>query len=167
LFYNPAHRFKGEIIAAYLLFLVSAAPLFTMSPMTGRGMDDLNIDIFHDFHSVIVNPIVTLGGMLSLFFQIQKAHTMSLKGLAIQGVVFALVALSWIARVKFPPIGEFPITRLTPGTIRTWYELVGWPAVDNIIFAITQLILLCATKYQKRPLARNHNLPEEEPLLAP
>lgn len=65
-------------------------------------------------------------------------------------MVFTLVALSWVLRVNFPyeRFSEIPLEFLL-SSLQTWYELVGWAAVDNAIFAVVQAILLCSVRYQE------------------
>lgn len=102
-----------------------------------------------------------MGIISSFFIQMPTANALGLLELASQAVVFAVVAVSWVFRVVFPttdiPWTLFPIT--------TWYQLVGWAAVDNAVFAIVQSILLCLTKRRQGSQAGYMN-PEEEPLLA-
>ena len=81
-------------------------------------------------------------------------------GLATQAVVFALVALSWTARVRFPAIEGVSLNLLT-----AWYQLVGWAAVDNAIFAIIQFMLLSLAKHHQRGAVDTFTRPDEEPLL--
>ena len=61
-----------------------------------------------------------------------------------QAVVFALVALSWIKRVGFPydEVDHFPLSLFW-----SWYQLVGWAAVDNAVFALGQALLWGITTY--------------------
>lgn len=62
-----------------------------------------------------------------------ETSALSLPCLAAQAVVFALVAISWMVRVEYPPYlpswGE-------------WYRLIGWPVVNNGLFASVQGLLL-------------------------
>jgi hypothetical protein len=142
----------------YVAFLlISVVPLFTDAVNFGEDEDERWFSaIFFGVHSMFVNWPVTLGGIAALYFQWQKAAALSSAGLAAQAVVFAAVALSWTARVRFvemePGAGSFPF--------KTWYYLVGWAAVDNGVFALVQAVLFY--------LARQHQSGirgEEEPLL--
>jgi hypothetical protein len=87
---------------------------------------------------------------------------LSIFGLATQAIIFALVALSWISRVNFP-------FELSLNILKAWYEVVGWAAVDNAIFAVAQFVLLCLAKHQRRGRvgsSSSYTRPnEEEPLL--
>ena len=55
--------------------------------------------------------------------------------------MFALVAVSWVMRVKFlwEKIGGH---KIGVGFLQTWFELVGWAVVDNVVFALGQAVLL-------------------------
>jgi hypothetical protein len=109
---------------------------------------------------MFINPIVTIGSILALYAQRQKAFALSILGLATQAVVFALVASSWTARVRFPTFEGVSLNLLI-----AWYQLVGWAAVDNGIFAIIQFVLLCLAKHHQRGLVDSFTRPDEEPLL--
>lgn len=112
-----------------------------------------------------------MGIFLAFWSQRKKASTMSTLGLATQAVVFSLVALSWTSRVRFidfdgPDGPDWP-DEVTLPMLLTWYQLVGWAAVFNALFAIMQFVLLCIAKRQKRSIADSFSLPEQEPLLGP
>jgi hypothetical protein len=113
-------------------------------------------------HSEVINPIVTVGGILALLFQRQKAYALSFSGLAAQAIVFALVALSWTARVRFYTLEQFP---LSLHMLIAWYQMVGWVAVDNCIFAIVQCVLLCLARHQQRRFS-SLTTSDQEPLLS-
>jgi hydrogenase-4 membrane subunit HyfE len=110
---------------------------------------------------MFINPIVTFLGIFALYVQWQKAFALSIFGLASQVIVFALVALSWIFRVSFLAI---PISKISLSILNTWYQLVGWAAVNNAIFAIVQFVLLCVVKHYRRE-GVDSTRPDEEPLL--
>jgi hypothetical protein len=72
----------------------------------------------------------------------QKQHTsLSVLGLAIQSVLFIILAVSWIFHVSFPPLPE-GATWWDYRVLKVWFELVGSVAVDNAVFGIGQGILL-------------------------
>lgn len=111
---------------------------------------------------MFINPIVTIGIILSLYAQRQKAFAPSISGLATQVSVFSLVALSWTARVIFP----FSLFEgVSQHLLITWYQLVGWAAVDNAIFAMIQFVLLCLANQHQRGGVDSFTRPEQEPLL--
>lgn len=106
---------------------------------------------------MIINPVVTIIAICSLFIQISNATALSILGLASQAFVFALVALSWTARVRFPDIDRYSL-----GILITWYQLVGWATVDNAIFSIMQLILFYVARHRQRGTSISA---DQEPLL--
>lgn len=111
---------------------------------------------------MIVNPIATTSSVLALFFQGQKASALSFLGLATQAVVFAPVAFFWIWRVNYIDLREIPLP-IPLYILKVWYEVVGWAAVDNAVFAIVQFVLLCLARRQQRG---GHARPDQEPLLS-
>jgi hypothetical protein len=154
------------VIIIYLCFLsISVVPTFTQAMQPGTG-DYVKwfFGLFGGVHSIYVNPVVTFCCVLAPLFQIRNATKLDLFGLICQAIVFAFVALSWVFRVKWFSDMEVPDW---PYGFVIWYQTVGWVAVDNAIFAGVQCLLFCAAKYQRRALASNHTLSEEEPLLAP
>lgn len=106
---------------------------------------------------MFINPIVTIIAVCSLFIQISNATALSILGLASQAFVFALVALSWTARVRFPTLDRISLSRLI-----TWYQLVGWATVDNAVFSIIQLILFYVARHRQRGSSISA---DQEPLL--
>ncbi|KAH7124708.1 hypothetical protein EDB81DRAFT_811514 [Dactylonectria macrodidyma] len=142
-------RNLGRVVAFYVSFLfISVVP---------RDDKEWYGALFYGIHSMAINPLVTLGGIAAFFFQWQQASALSSVGLAAQAFVFAAVALSWIARVQFVEMKrwgpDFPL--------KAWYQLVGWAAVDNGIFAIVQAALLYLSRRHHRRKSS-----EEEPLLS-
>ncbi|KAJ0422348.1 hypothetical protein BJY00DRAFT_311069 [Aspergillus carlsbadensis] len=67
--------------------------------------------------------------------------SLSVLGLAIQSVLFILLAVSWIFRLSFPPLPE-GATWWDYRVTKVWFELVGSIAVDNAVFGVGQGILL-------------------------
>jgi hypothetical protein len=84
-------------------------------------------------------------------------------GLAVQAAVFALVAVSWVMRVQFP-WELLDGHKITFGVLITWYEIVGWAAVDNAIFALVQIVLLWIVSHRSSQRIRAAG-DESEPLL--
>lgn len=69
---------------------------------------------------------------------------LSLAGLLLQAIVFAVVALAWVFRVPW----ESQEPAMTEGMYFGWYRSVGWAAVDNGIFAVVQaLLFLVASRH--------------------
>lgn len=101
---------------------------------------------------MFINPIVTVIGFASFFAQAHESRSrsslgaLSIKGLAIQAVVFAVVALYWQLRMRIPEEGW----DMSPQrSFITWYQLVGWAAIDNTVFAIVQAVLLWVARRQR------------------
>jgi hypothetical protein len=121
--------------------------------------------LFHGIHTIFLSWIITGLNIAAIYFQVREIrsrprnHAFSHVSLAIQAAVFAFVAISWIGRVKFPYEG---FSERTWGFLSTWFELVGWAAVDNGIFAIGQAVLLWGLLHQERSGAYRA---ETEPLL--
>jgi hypothetical protein len=70
-----------------------------------------------------------------------KDNSLSVCVLAIQSVLFILLAVSWIFRVVFPPLPE-GATWWDSRVVKVWFEMVGSIAVDNAVFGIGQGLLL-------------------------
>lgn len=71
---------------------------------------------------------------------------LSVYGLGCQAVVFGLAALAWAFRLRLGPLSrpggsnqpEFDWGRDAFGLACTWYQLAGWAAVDNGVYAVVQ-----------------------------
>lgn len=139
---------KRMVTAIFVIFLlISVAPAVFEStlPPPGKSSRSEGREWFSALvfgaHALFVNPVVTALAVAALLPQARETLSrpdrgaLSLTSLAVQAVVFALVAISWLFRLTIPasywhhkPFG--------------WYQLVGWAPVDNIIFAIVQAIVL-------------------------
>lgn len=147
--YLPSdHRDCGVRIAigAYVTFLlVSIIPVFSDAAFSRQGSDRrMEMAIFFGVHSQFLSWIITSLNILAVYFQIKETRSrpqeqaLASLGLALQAVVFAVLAFSWVGRAEFPyPDGRFHWSYLS-----AWYQLVGWATVDNGIFAMGQAILL-------------------------
>lgn len=72
-----------------------------------------------------------------------KCSGLSIVGLAIQTIVFALIGVLWLGRVKhYDGPGE-PGVPGPPFAFYRWFIVSGWPAVDDLIFALVQGVLFC------------------------
>lgn len=162
LYYPSDHRDASsdnkQVTALYTSFLlVSLLPALALlwSPPTEDREDRRWLPaLFHGVHSLWISPLATLLGLAAAFFQIrettradQDQQALSLVGLVVQGAVFACVAASWAVRVVFPwsevPGSDGDARRLGPGFFWSWYQLVGWAAVDNAVFALAQVVVWC------------------------
>jgi hypothetical protein len=148
--YLPSEHRDGSVkfaIGAYVAFLViSVIPVFADAISPGAEQDRRwTMSIYFGIHSIFLSWIITALNVAAIYYQVQElrsqAHRQALShlGLVMQAVVFMLLAGSWIGRVEFPysKFGGFPWQSLS-----TWYQLVGWAAVDTAIFAIGQATLL-------------------------
>lgn len=105
-------------------------------------------------HVVFINPILTFLGGVSFFLQADQTYrhieqyALNLWGLAMQTVVFAIVAVSWIWRVVYanawdPVFGD--------DSFLSWYFSYGHPIFANGVFAAVQFcLLLWALHYRRR-----------------
>lgn len=95
-------------------------------------------------------PALTLLSLTSVIFQASlirkhKAPTLSIPGLAVQAIVFALLAVMWVGRVKYSDTPMKPVPPLL--AFIGWFLTVGWPAVDSLVFALVQGVLYCLAVY--------------------
>jgi len=92
----------------------------------------------------IFGPLVQLLGFAALGVQAREtiarssAGALSLRGLVVQAVVFLLVGVSFVFRVRLPSeeLDEHWIVNA-----RDWYWKVGWATINNLVFALTQAVL--------------------------
>jgi hypothetical protein len=110
--------------------------------------------MFAMFHALLINPIVTLIGAFSFFLQAAQTHhhhgtksALSLWGLAVQTVVFALVAASWVWRVVYAKAWD-PL--FWNDGFWHWYFNYGYPVVANGVFAAVQYGLLVFAVWRRR-----------------
>jgi hypothetical protein len=126
--------------------------------------------LYHGIHTLFLSWIITGFGVAAVFFQVRKTVTLSPSqalsrvGQAAQAVVFALAAVSWVMRVRFP-WELLDGHQVTFGVIVTWYELVGWAAVDNAVFALGQGVLLGVVSRHKVKVEETSE-GEAQPLLS-
>ncbi|KAH7392463.1 hypothetical protein DE146DRAFT_141843 [Phaeosphaeria sp. MPI-PUGE-AT-0046c] len=147
--YLPSnHRDCGVRVAigTYIAFLfVSIIPVLSDAAFSCRGPNRrMEMDIFFGIHTQFLSWIITSTYVVAIYFQIKEIRlrpqdqALVSLGLALQAVVFTLLAFSWVGRIRFPyPDGGLQWTYLS-----AWYQLVGWATVDNSIFAIGQATLL-------------------------
>lgn len=98
----------------------------------------------------LLGPIVQILGFAALWAQASEIKrsrgsdgnaaddALSVRGLVAQAVVFLLVGLSFLWRMRLPEeeVDEHFIVNL-----RTWYWTFGWATVNNVILAVTQGVL--------------------------
>jgi hypothetical protein len=170
--YMPSDYRDGSVkfaIGAYVAFLIiSVVPVFA-DAIAHESEEDRRwpMSLFFGIHSMFLSWIITGFNVAAIYYQVKELRSrpqeqaLSHLGLAIQSVVFMLLAGSWIGRVEFPyrEFGGFPWQALS-----TWYQLVGWAAVDTAIFAIGQAILLWTVSHHTGSDSGASNS-ETEPLL--
>ncbi|RAH39778.1 uncharacterized protein BO95DRAFT_377204, partial [Aspergillus brunneoviolaceus CBS 621.78] len=154
-----------------LALLVSLIPelidIFGLTPETkSLPRQDLR-EMFIFYHAVLLTPMATFIGGFSWFLQAAQSRNhahdtaLSLTGLAVQAVVFGLVAISWVFRVVYAetwdPLGL------------GWYFLYGYPVVNNGVFAGVQFLSLAWALYWRmvgqKPEVQSKLGREREPLL--
>lgn len=94
------------------------------------------VGLIHYLGILPASTILAVAGVVPQVREMRSrtdARALSLPGLAVQAVVFSLVAISWMVRVKYPPY--------LPSWVE-WYWLIGWPVVNNGLFAFAQGVLL-------------------------
>lgn len=140
---------------AYLIFLVIslgptiAEPIIMLDPVSrsDRGWYET---LYIVGPMYLMGPIVQILGFAALWAQASEIKrprssdgnatddALSVQGLVVQAVVFLLVGLSFVWRMRLPEeeLDEHFIVNL-----RTWYWTFGWATVNNVIFAVTQGVL--------------------------
>ncbi|PYI06824.1 hypothetical protein BO78DRAFT_429336 [Aspergillus sclerotiicarbonarius CBS 121057] len=150
----PYHPFSYRIIAAtlYTAFaLISIVPLFidALFPTVFRDPDDrslgFGVGLFAGGHFFIISLLVTLLSICSIIAQATRLRSqlsspspglgvVSFRDWALQGVVFAVLAVSWIFRARIG--SEEDVT--WPFRSIFGYLRMGWAAGGSGIFAMVQ-----------------------------
>ncbi|KAF6816608.1 pq loop repeat protein [Colletotrichum plurivorum] len=133
---RDAWVFAWTVYALYLFVSIIPAVLLAIYPSPRQTRD-----LFLLAHSLILLPTSTallIFGAATQTREITRRRRfgpdgLSLPGLVAQAVVFALVAISWVFRVQYPPYAP---------SWDGWYRLVGWPVVGNGTFALIQGVLV-------------------------
>ncbi|KAJ5541197.1 hypothetical protein N7494_006273 [Penicillium frequentans] len=128
----------------------------------------------------LLNPLTTVLVVYGVFSQLREVksarcadlssspdNALSICGLAVQGVVFTPVAFTWIWRVPIETArlgwGEWSWPVIAIDNLMYWYDLCGFPAFDNGVFAMGQCVLFVSA--WRRPKRRHAVDGEQEPLL--
>jgi hypothetical protein len=180
--YPAAHRsIPPRIIAAafYAAFtLISIIPLFTdaLFPSLFHDPDErspgFGVGLFAGAHFFFINPLVTVLGICSIIPQAIQIRSLlsspspglgvvSIRDFALQGVVFALLAGSWVFRVR---IGSGADVKL-PFRSVYWYVRVAWAAGGTGAFAIVQGVLAILGRIGRKLDCEGLGSGETEPLL--
>lgn len=153
----------STVLSIYVTFLlISLVPVAVDAawPSQDASSHEWVLALFHGIHTMLINPIVTILILASFFSQRTEilqhppgtaSSSLSLIGLAVQAVVFVVLALAWAWRFVFPG-----------GYGMTWYQLVGFVAVDHIAFALVQAALLAVAVLHR---GQSFTGGETEPLL--
>jgi hypothetical protein len=160
---------KFAAVGTYIAFLlISVVPVFADAINPPDHQSRLwTVALFCGIHSFYISWIITALNGVAIYYQAREIVkfprniALSRVGLATQAVIFTIMAISWIGRVSFPY--EYFAEGFW-GTLTTWYELVGWAAVDTGIFALGQAFLLWRIPHEAS-VASGPLQPEEQPLL--
>lgn len=92
-------------------------------------------------------------------------NSLSIYGLFIQALIFLLVGVSFIFRLRLPdedwdgipgrPEESSSFAKFMLG-MRMWFRLVGWATIDNLIFAFTKGVLGMIALRRRRKRARGN-----------
>ncbi len=173
----PGHlgrRFAAvTIYVAYLLISVIPESLYAFEVTVHP--EDLELwapSLFMGLHMIFVIPVTTVLCMAAVSLQAWELVSrppgspspLSIAGLRLQAVVFAFVAISWLARLPFL-WSEWGWRSFWPAVI-AWYGTVGWFTVNDGIFAAGRAFLLSLITGDRwgRSIAASSD--ETEPLLS-
>ncbi|PIG88064.1 hypothetical protein AARAC_001586 [Aspergillus arachidicola] len=156
-FHSPARLGRKAFIVdiTFLSLSLLAAILYVLANLCGAnyGSQDWEYSILLGSHLIFVNPMVTLLAIAALPAQLRelKRHghaALSLTGLASQAATFTVLGLSWVYRARL----DYNLSDVfrTWGSFTSWYQLVGWAAVDHLVFAVMQGILFFVVLGRKR-----------------
>lgn len=142
----PSHRpaQTRTAIIAYLSFLaISLVPAIGLAFITPEDREWPSALLIGTL-LFLVGPIVQILGIAAFRAQLHEFRSrgsvgsLSIKGLVLQAVVFFLVGISFIFRLRLPSemIDEHFIVNL-----QEWYWTVGWATINNLVFAFAQGML--------------------------
>ncbi|OJJ73398.1 hypothetical protein ASPBRDRAFT_205648 [Aspergillus brasiliensis CBS 101740] len=147
--YSPYARLARIFLAVlYTAFtFISIIPtladaLFTIFHELGEREPDFGVAIFMGLHIYFLNTLGTLPVICSFIPQAIRLRSLSVdsgvvrvQDWALQAVVLAMIAASWIFRVK---LADDEDDVLMPFRSIPWFVRVGWPAGGTGIFAVVQ-----------------------------
>jgi hypothetical protein len=130
------------------------------------------VGLFAGAHFFFISPLATLLGICSIIPQAIQIRSLlsspspglgvvSIRDWALQGVVFALLAVSWVFRVR---IGSGEDVTL-PFRSAYWYMRVGWAAGGTGAFAIVQGVLAVLGRVGRKLDCEGVGSEERDPLL--
>ncbi|KAI9890438.1 MAG: hypothetical protein M1814_003922 [Vezdaea aestivalis] len=154
----PRPTQKCSVVTIYItVLLLSLSPVITESTLHAPNQEPGEYSrwfsaIYSGIAFMFVNPVITLLALVASVPQVRELRSraeigaLSIPGLAVQAVVFILVGLYWPFRMGIRP----QYWRLEPGRVWVyWYQRVGWAAVDNLVFAIVQAVVLWTALRQR------------------
>jgi hypothetical protein len=131
-------NYIGTILAVVAIYLQARA-ILRPRPRPGPSEPELEVPAASEAESDSTQQVQ--GQEESFPNQKHNPTSLSVLSLALQSVLFILLAISWIFRVSFPPLPE-GATWWDYRVLKVWFEMVGSVAVDNAVFGIGQGILL-------------------------
>ncbi|KAL2136163.1 hypothetical protein VTI74DRAFT_5216 [Chaetomium olivicolor] len=115
-------RYIAAAIAIYISYLLISVVPLVVNAATPHDQHPYNQDrkwfiaFFEGAHALFLTPLITILAAAALGVQAPAigpdARALSLEGLAAQAIVFALLALSWLWRLRWPGPGVM---------MATWY----------------------------------------------
>ncbi|RFU80712.1 hypothetical protein TARUN_1481 [Trichoderma arundinaceum] len=156
---NPATPIVLPIYIAFLFISLIPVVVDAAWPSHDADYHKWGLALFHGAHAFFIYPIIVTLILASFFPQRNQilqhppgtpSSSLSLIGLAVQAVVFALLAMSWIWRLVFP-WDEFVDGDPLFYGLWTWYQTVGFVPVDHAAFALVQAALLAVAILHQRP----------------
>lgn len=114
--------------------------------------------------AIALNPVGTILSASALFPQMALVKerpdvgSLSTLTLAAQGILFIVVGITWNFRLG--PLDEKGPEAFPP--LFYWYNMVGFAVIDNIIFAIVQLVLLFTARRKSTTEATAQNTASAE-----
>ncbi|PKX93913.1 uncharacterized protein P174DRAFT_512163 [Aspergillus novofumigatus IBT 16806] len=157
----------AQLIAIYIFFLIiSLVPLIidaitdVFCPPDKPNCPEYDRDpiaLFEGYHLFALVPVIVTLLILGLYKQARASSlNLSSPGLKLQAMVFMLSAASWVPRLAFPwkayldqPQERVPIYLVIPA----WWQMIGFLAVDEAMFALGQGILLWVALRREKRLA--------------
>lgn len=135
---------------AYLSFLA-----ISLLPVLGEALIEFDSDTDREWYGVVfiapmlylVGPMMQILGLAAFRSQAPEVRSkdsiapdsaLSVRGLVVQAVVFILVGISFVWRMRVPSeeLDEHFVVNS-----RMWYWTVGWATINNVIFAVAQGVL--------------------------
>ncbi|KAK0660439.1 hypothetical protein QBC41DRAFT_330939 [Cercophora samala] len=161
------------IISIYISFLlISIIPLFTdaLFADTTDPYHKWTLGFFSAVHMLFINPGVFLLSFLAIGAQakeiLHRHHNnegvgaLSLPGLAVQTLLFALLAVTWSGRLVFHWDNVPVESRINWSVFVFWFQSVGFVLFDYGVFAIGQGVLLSlALRHQAVALTGGNTWP--------